>query len=69
MANLGRHGGLLPILQPFAALYVLILAISGAIAHYAIAVRVRTTQQNLPLAKASRDEGRPSTRGWLTLAS
>src|SRR5262245_17687360 len=29
MANLGRHGGLLPILQPFAALYVLILAILG----------------------------------------
>jgi monovalent cation:H+ antiporter-2, CPA2 family len=29
MANLGRHGGLLPILQPFAALYVLLLAILG----------------------------------------
>jgi monovalent cation:H+ antiporter-2, CPA2 family len=29
MANLGRNGGLLPILQPFAALYVLILAILG----------------------------------------
>jgi monovalent cation:H+ antiporter-2, CPA2 family len=29
MANLGRAGGLLPILQPFAALYVLILAILG----------------------------------------
>jgi monovalent cation:H+ antiporter-2, CPA2 family len=29
MANLGRAGGLLPILQPFAALYVLILAIIG----------------------------------------
>jgi CPA2 family monovalent cation:H+ antiporter-2 len=29
MANLGRDGGLLPILQPFAALYVLILAILG----------------------------------------
>src|SRR5262245_28288628 len=29
MANLGRDGGLLPLLQPFAALYVLILAILG----------------------------------------
>jgi CPA2 family monovalent cation:H+ antiporter-2 len=29
MANLGRAGGLLPMLQPFAALYVLILAILG----------------------------------------
>jgi monovalent cation:H+ antiporter-2, CPA2 family len=29
MANLGHAGGLLPILQPFAALYVLILAILG----------------------------------------
>jgi CPA2 family monovalent cation:H+ antiporter-2 len=29
MANLGQAGGLLPILQPFAALYVLILAILG----------------------------------------
>jgi CPA2 family monovalent cation:H+ antiporter-2 len=29
MANLGRSGGLLPVLQPFAALYVLILAILG----------------------------------------
>jgi CPA2 family monovalent cation:H+ antiporter-2 len=29
MANLGKVGGLLPILQPFAALYVLILAILG----------------------------------------
>ncbi|HSF29507.1 MAG TPA: cation:proton antiporter [Candidatus Tectomicrobia bacterium] len=29
MANLGKAGGLLPILQPFAALYVLILAILG----------------------------------------
>lgn len=29
MANLGAQGGLMPILQPFAALYVLILAILG----------------------------------------
>lgn len=29
MANLGKAGGLLPMLQPFAALYVLILAIVG----------------------------------------
>jgi CPA2 family monovalent cation:H+ antiporter-2 len=29
MANVGKVGGLLPILQPFAALYVLILAILG----------------------------------------
>jgi monovalent cation:H+ antiporter-2, CPA2 family len=29
MANVGRNGGLLPILQPFAALYVLILAVLG----------------------------------------
>jgi CPA2 family monovalent cation:H+ antiporter-2 len=29
MANLGKAGGLLPVLQPFAALYVLILAIVG----------------------------------------
>jgi len=29
MANLGKAGGLLPVLQPFAALYVLILAILG----------------------------------------
>lgn len=29
MANLGKAGGLLPLLQPFAALYVLILAILG----------------------------------------
>ena len=29
MANLGAAGGLLPILQPFAALYVLILAVAG----------------------------------------
>jgi CPA2 family monovalent cation:H+ antiporter-2 len=29
MANLGQAGGLLPILQPFAALYVLILALLG----------------------------------------
>ena len=29
MANLGRSGGLLELLQPFAALYVLILAILG----------------------------------------
>lgn len=29
MANLGQAGGLLPLLQPFAALYVLILAILG----------------------------------------
>ncbi|CAG7621878.1 cation:proton antiporter [Paenibacillus allorhizosphaerae] len=29
MANLGKAGGLLPMLQPFAALYVLILAILG----------------------------------------
>jgi monovalent cation:H+ antiporter-2, CPA2 family len=29
MANLGQNGGLLPILQPFAALYVLILALLG----------------------------------------
>jgi CPA2 family monovalent cation:H+ antiporter-2 len=28
-ANLGRAGGLLPLLQPFSALYVLILAILG----------------------------------------
>jgi hypothetical protein len=27
--NLGRNGGLLPILQPFAALYVLMLALLG----------------------------------------
>lgn len=31
MANLGKAGGLMPILQPFAALYVLILAILGPI--------------------------------------
>jgi monovalent cation:H+ antiporter-2, CPA2 family len=29
MANLGKAGGLLPVLQPFAALYVLVLAIVG----------------------------------------
>jgi CPA2 family monovalent cation:H+ antiporter-2 len=29
MANLGNAGGLLPVLQPFAALYVLILAVLG----------------------------------------
>jgi CPA2 family monovalent cation:H+ antiporter-2 len=29
MVNLGQAGGLLPILQPVAALYVLILAIVG----------------------------------------
>jgi CPA2 family monovalent cation:H+ antiporter-2 len=29
MANLGKAGGLLPVLQPFAALYVLILAVLG----------------------------------------
>lgn len=29
MANLGKSGGLLPMLQPFAALYVLILAVLG----------------------------------------
>ncbi|MNC77489.1 K(+)/H(+) antiporter YhaU [compost metagenome] len=29
MANLGKAGGLLAILQPFAAMYVLILAILG----------------------------------------
>jgi CPA2 family monovalent cation:H+ antiporter-2 len=29
MANLGNAGGLLPVLQPFAALYVLILALLG----------------------------------------
>lgn len=29
MANLARNGGLLPLLQPFAALYVLILAVLG----------------------------------------
>ena len=29
MANLARAGGLLPVLQPFAALYVLILAVLG----------------------------------------
>lgn len=29
MANLGAAGGLLPLLQPFAALYVLILAVAG----------------------------------------
>ena len=29
MANLARNGGLLPVLQPFAALYVLILAVLG----------------------------------------
>ena len=29
LANLAQSGGLLPILQPFAALYVLILAILG----------------------------------------
>jgi len=29
MANLARTGGLLPVLQPFAALYVLILAVLG----------------------------------------
>ena len=29
MANLARNGGLLPVLQPFAALYVLVLAVLG----------------------------------------
>ena len=29
MANLARNGGLLPVMQPFAALYVLILAVLG----------------------------------------
>ena len=29
MANLAHNGGLLPVLQPFAALYVLILAVLG----------------------------------------
>jgi CPA2 family monovalent cation:H+ antiporter-2 len=29
MANLAKAGGLLPVLQPFAALYVLLLAILG----------------------------------------
>ncbi len=29
MANLAKAGGLLPIVQPFAALYVLILAVLG----------------------------------------
>jgi CPA2 family monovalent cation:H+ antiporter-2 len=29
MANVARSGGLLPVLQPFAALYVLILAVLG----------------------------------------
>jgi CPA2 family monovalent cation:H+ antiporter-2 len=29
MANLAKAGGLLPVLQPFAALYVLILAVLG----------------------------------------
>ena len=29
MANLARSGGLLPVLQPFAALYVLVLAVLG----------------------------------------
>jgi K+:H+ antiporter subunit KhtU len=29
MANLGNAGGLLPVLQPFAALYVLVLAVLG----------------------------------------
>jgi CPA2 family monovalent cation:H+ antiporter-2 len=29
MANLAKSGGLLPMMQPFAALYVLILAVLG----------------------------------------
>jgi len=29
MANLAKSGGLLPVIQPFAALYVLILAVLG----------------------------------------
>ena len=29
MANLAKNGGLLPVIQPFAALYVLILAVLG----------------------------------------
>ena len=31
MANLAKAGGLLPIIQPFAALYVLLLAILGPV--------------------------------------
>src|SRR5918999_259887 len=43
MANLGRDGGLLAILQPFAALYVLILAILGPL----LTMRSRTVYEAL----------------------
>jgi monovalent cation:H+ antiporter-2, CPA2 family len=54
MANLAKSGGLLPVLQPFAALYVLILAVLGPLLTreseriYELVVRVFKRKQKQP---------------------
>jgi CPA2 family monovalent cation:H+ antiporter-2 len=68
MANLGKVGGLLPVLQPFAALYVLILSVlgplltkeAGRIYHTVSQVRARLQTQEKdeppPLPESPREE-------------
>lgn len=72
MANLGRSGGLLPVLQPFAALYVLILAILGpfltmqsrpiyeALNKLFRWRKLREAKEALPLVEGLADEREPS---------
>jgi CPA2 family monovalent cation:H+ antiporter-2 len=72
MANLGRAGGLLPVLHPFAALYVLILAILGpfltmqsrpiyeAVAKLGRWRRRRQAEETPPLVEGLADEREPN---------
>jgi len=58
MANLARNGGLLPVLQPFAALYVLILAVLGPLLTKE-SERIYELLKKKPQPVADEDESEP----------
>lgn len=59
MANIGKAGGLLAILQPFAALYVLILAILGPLLTKESKWVYNTLNRFIPLGKTKKPEQVP----------
>ncbi|MBP1156639.1 MULTISPECIES: cation:proton antiporter [unclassified Paenibacillus] len=59
MANIGKAGGLLAILQPFAALYVLILAILGPLLTKESTWVYNTLNRVIPLGKTKKEQKVP----------
>lgn len=60
MANIGKAGGLLAILQPFAALYVLILAILGPLLTKESKWVYNTLNRVIPLGKPKKEQKVPA---------